>query len=139
MFKNRHFLSCLCRAMKSKNIPAILTAIAVLTMMTAYINPTTVLASSDSSDHPDNAGDASSQLARSDDFDDEETPGGAMGDHSREGGAAGDAPFNKNPLTGEDDKPGRLGLGTLTGGNPGELLCDLADEPFSSEEDDVEC
>ena len=112
-------------------------AVAVLTMVTAgYISPTTVLASTESSDHPDNAGDASSQLAQSDDFDEDDTPGGAMGDHSREGGAAGDAPFDENPLTGNPDKPGRLGLGTLTGGNPGELLCDLGDiDPG----DDVEC
>jgi hypothetical protein len=123
--------------MKSKAVLTILTAIAVLTMVTAgYISPTTVLASTESSDHPDNAGDASSQLAQSDDFDEDDTPGGAMGDHSREGGAAGDAPFDENPLTGNPDKPGRLGLGTLTGGNPGELLCDLGDiDPG----DDVEC
>ena len=74
--------------MKSKTALTILTAIAVLTMVTSgYMSPITVLASSESSEHPDNAGDASSQLAQSDSFDDEDTPGGAMGDHSREGGA----------------------------------------------------
>jgi hypothetical protein len=126
--------------MISKNVLAILTSIAVLTTTMTYISPSIVLASSDSSDHPDNAGDASSQLAQSDDFNDEDTAGGAMGDHSREGGSAGDAPFDENPITGEDDKNGRIGLGNIgDGGNPGELLCDLANEPFSSNDDDVEC
>jgi hypothetical protein len=114
---------------------------AIAITATISINPTSVDATSDPSDHPNNAGDASSQLAQSDDFDDEDTPGGAMGDHSREGGSAGDAPFDENPLSGDEDKPGRLGLGTdeLAGGNPGGLLCDLADPPFSSGDDDVEC
>ncbi len=113
----------------------LITTIAVLTTATASISPTTVLASSNPSDHPNNAGDASSQLAQSDDFDDDDTPGGAMGDHSREGDSAGEAPFDEDPLTGEPDKPGRLGLGTdeLAGGNPGGLLCNLANEPFSLE------
>jgi hypothetical protein len=43
--------------MKTKTVLAILTAVAVLSMATAYIDPSPVLASSDSSDHPDNAGD----------------------------------------------------------------------------------
>ena len=55
--------------MKSKTALTILTAIAVLTMVTSgYMSPITVLASSESSEHPDNAGDASSQLAQSDDL-----------------------------------------------------------------------
>lgn len=83
---------------------------------------------------------ASSQLAQSEDNNDEDTPGGAMGDHSREGSDfPGDHPFDEDPLTGDPDKPGRLGLGTITGGNPGELLCNLGNEPFSSNDDDVEC
>ena len=55
-----------------------------------------------------------------------------MGDHSREGDSAGEAPFDEDPLTGEPDKPGRLGLGTeeVAGVNPGGLLCNLANEPF---------
>jgi hypothetical protein len=49
-------------------------------------------------------GQSAKQLAQSDD---------GMGDHSREGGAAGDAPFDNNPVTGEDDKPGRSGIGNV--------------------------
>jgi hypothetical protein len=90
----------------------------------------------DSSDHPDNAGDASSQLAQSEDNNDPDNPGGAMGDHSREGSFAGDQPFDEDPITGQSDKNGRLGLGNIAGGNPGEVLCSLGDiDP----DDDVEC
>jgi hypothetical protein len=48
----------------------------------------------------------------------------------------GDHPFDENPLIGEPDKPGRLGLSNIDNGNRGELLCGLADQ---DEGDDVKC
>jgi hypothetical protein len=48
--------------------------------------------------------------------------GGDLGEHSRDGGAAGDHPYDKNPITGEDDKPGRSGIGNI--GNDLGVTCD---------------
>ena len=62
--------------------------------------------------------------------------GGQMGEHSKEGGAAGDAPFDG---TGEDG-PGREGIGNVGGEgsdtHPSELAEDLnQDEECEVEED----
>ena len=56
---------------------------------------------------------------------------GDMGDHAKAGGAAGDPPYDKNPITGDPDKPGRSGIGNI--GNDLGITCgskhpaDLAD------------
>jgi hypothetical protein len=38
---------------------------------------------------------------------------GEMGDHSKAGGAVGDPPFDSDGPEGDDDKPGRSGIGNV--------------------------
>jgi hypothetical protein len=68
---------------------------------------------------PDLFGKSASDLAKNDDNPDTKASG--MGDHSKEGSVAGDAPFDKNPITDEPDKPGRSGIGNI--GNDLGITC----------------
>jgi hypothetical protein len=49
----------------------------------------------------------------------ESSPPGFLGEHSRAGSdATGDPPYTENPVTGDPDKAGRLGIG-----NVGDTVC----------------
>lgn len=46
------------------------------------------------------------------------SPPGFLGEHSRAGSAAGDPPYTQDPVTGDPDKPGRLGIGNVGPSTP---------------------
>jgi hypothetical protein len=58
---------------------------------------------------PDCFGDSASDLAQ-------DEPG--MGEHSKEGSVSGSHPFDSDGPEGDEDKPGRQGIGNVGGGEP---------------------
>ena len=88
--------------MNSKIVTLAIAVLSLAVVATTANLSTTVYAEKQQED-PNCFGEEASELGKK----------GEMGEHSQEGSNAGDAPFDKNPLTGADDKPGRSGIGNV--------------------------
>lgn len=94
--------------MNAKTMLFVYTIVAGLVTLIGTVNFSTI-AFAEKPDDPDCFGDSASDL------------GGDLGEHSRDGGAAGDHPFD------DDDKPGREGIRNVGGKGSETHPSDLAE------------
>jgi len=99
-----HLYTAVCKVAKIMNSKIVTLAIAVLSLaVVATTANLSTMVYAEKQEDPNCFGEESSEFGK----------GGQMGEHSKEGSNAGDAPFDKNPLTGDPDKPGRSGIGNV--------------------------